>query len=135
MSTVKDVMSWWASLPEAEAKEKAEIMYKVQQQPFEGSGWARRMEALFMTNAKLVYHRPPNTNPGRTGCIEQLINQRKIDETKKLTKACKKDTSHGWFISVKPDKGMGNKARRKPGVYHEWMLRKAKAHEAMVSFL
>jgi hypothetical protein len=124
-----DVGAWWASLSEAQARENAEKMFSIQQRQFEITKWAKRLEETLMTAANLVYHKPPQQAKGRTGCIEMVITQKRINQTKVLTDRSKKGKSHGLFISIKHQRGegVGNGKRRAMGVFEPWMLQRSRA--------
>ena len=131
VSKFEDVGRWWASLTEAEARSNAQKMFRIQQLPFDDEEkWSKNLEMEIMAAGNLTYHRPPNTAKNAKGCIEKIITQIKVNQTKNLTDKAKKKESHGYYITVKAPKGMGRSRnrRRKPGEWREWMFHKAEAN-------
>ena len=122
--TFEDVARWWASLTPEQARENAQKMFRIQQLPFEDEdgeddSWTKNLEKDILKAGNLVYHRQPNKAKHAKGCIERLITQVKVNQTKVLTDKGKR--SHGYYITVKALGGMGRsrQPRRKPG---EWRL-------------
>jgi hypothetical protein len=111
-------------MTEEQARKNASRMYNIQQKAFEEGRWAERLEEQFMNGANLCYHIPPQQKKNRSGCIEKLINQQRINQTKIMNERAKKH-SHGLFITIKGKAGLGRgQQRRKVGVYGDWMLHK-----------
>ena len=119
---------WWASLTESEARANAQKMFRIQQLPFDDDDrWSKNLEKEIMEAGNLVYHRPPNTAKNAKGCIEKLVTQIKVNQTKNLTEKGK--GSHGYYITVKAPNGMGTSRtpRSKTGEWRDWMFHKAEA--------
>ena len=96
-----DVGKWWASLTYEEASENAEKMFRIQQLPFDNGGWSKNLSEEIMKVGKLVYLVQPNMAKHAKGCVEKIIRQIRINQTKILTWPSKKSSSHGHYISVK----------------------------------
>ena len=120
---VKDLANWWASLSEEEAVMNGELMFRIQHAPFEVGKWARDLEKEFMALSRIEYHVPPKQMVCLSGCIEQLINQQRVNMNKTLTRACKDNKSHGMYVTVRSVNGIRQMERRMPGQYFPWMLR------------
>jgi hypothetical protein len=120
---VKDLANWWASLSEEEAVMNGEVMFRIQHAPFEIGKWARDLENEFMALSRIEYHVPPKQMVRLSGCVEQLINQQRVNMNKTLTRACKDNKSHGMYVTVRSVNGSRRTDRRMPGQYFPWMLR------------
>ena len=122
----QDVGKWWASLTLEQASENAEKMFRIQQLPFENGGWSMNLSDEIMKVGKLVYHVQPNKAKNAKGCIQKIIRQIRINQTKILTWPSKKGSSHGHYITVKREKGdvTVGKDRRQPGEFKRWMFMK-----------
>ena len=123
-----DVGEWWASLTLDEAIKNAEKMFCIQQLPFDNGGWSKNLANEIMKVGKLVYHVQPNKAKNAKGCIEKIIRQICINQTKILTWPSKKSLSHGHYITVKRKKGniTVGKQRHQPGEFKRWMFMKHK---------
>ena len=124
----QDVGLWWGSLTEDEAKKNGETMYLIQRKDYEDGTWTSKLEKTFMEATNLSYYKAPQQTLNKKGCVSEIINQKKCNQTKVLFLNGKEDPdSHHLFISVKPKKGEGlGNSKRRTGkwMYEPWMLQK-----------
>ena len=134
---IKDIASWWSSLPKKDVPMYGETMFQIQQGPFERDDWLDEAEEQFLEAQNMNIFEPP-MSPYAQSCFWKAISQMKVDITKRLSGKAKQKGGHGYYISIKHADGERKeedntvrrtarkkrvkRKRRKKGTYHPSML-------------